>query len=205
MNGTATQRPAEDHFGSARVAVGPRVRVAVSRELRLAYRALCRPPAVRPDGPAVPVPQERPAQSQVVASSPDTGHDTRPVSPAGGFCVRLQPLGEVPAAVVQTSFLTSVAGPVGAETGWSLDLFVDAEGRPYARLTVALGPRGRSGRGEMAVALSSPTDLADFLDRAETGGPWSLAVSGQGTSLGLDCLTSDGRLLPRSICRKDKT
>lgn len=211
MTGTATSRPAEDNVGVDPVAVAVRSRVSATPELRRAYRALGRPPALRPearqdeprDGQTTgPSGRDRVTEPPVSSPVPPALSVARPDGPIGGFPVRLRPLDRMPKSVIDAAILVSITGPDSC-SGRRLDLLVDASGRPYVRLTVALGPKGRSGTGGMAVALSAPQDLSAFLREAEGSGPGSLAVPGPGTCstprmpLGMDCLTSDGRLAPR--------
>jgi hypothetical protein len=199
---SATSRPAGAAPGLALVAA----RVAISAELRDAYRALGRRPAASA-GRASSPPRHDPAG----ADNPDSlsagpapvgaPSERAPSQPRGGYPVRLRLAGDDPGTpvTVATTVLVSHAAAPGSTPRWTVELLMDPAGRTLARLTVALGPHGRSGTGEVALPVTSPDALRAFLSDARSSGPFSLAVSGAGTGLAhlVDCLTADGRLTPR--------
>jgi hypothetical protein len=202
--------------GAAPVAAETRARVAVSHELRRAYRALGRAPVMRPEGRVSADPWPEGCESAAVALPDPDGPGQRTVlqatpcrrrdGPEGGFPVRLRAPGDTGSSL-ELAVLVSLAGPRDCDPSWSLDLLVDAGGRPFARLTLGLGPRGRSGTRELVVALDAPADLPTILHGTAEGGAWPLLAPGHvaGNRLLLDCLTADGRLAPRTTRWKDTT
>lgn len=208
---SATPRPAGDDTGRARVAA----RVAVSAELRRAYRALGRQPAARQlatgNGPGCDgVPLVPPSDTSDLAPNgyPDRDGNTKgpangATEPDGGFPVRFRAPSSVggPDTTMQAARLVTVAAPAGTDPAWALDLLVDRTGRAFARLAISLGPDGRSGTAETAVPLTAPSDLGAFLDGAVGSGPFALAVSGSrtGQATPMQCTLPDGRLCPRPL------
>jgi hypothetical protein len=206
---SATPRLSGDDTGHARVAA----RVAVSAELRRAYRALGRQPAARRpaagrgpegDGGAAP-PSSNPTDLTPNAQVHQIGETGGPTcsapEPDGGFPVRFRtPSSDGgPDRMVEAAALVTVAAPAGTDPAWSLDLLLARSGHAFARLTLSLGPEGRSGTAETAAPLAAPSDLSAFLEGASGTGPFALAVSGAsaGQATPMQCTLPNGRLRPR--------